>query len=210
MGRDSNSETNISAVVGLGNPGKEYEATRHNLGFQVIELLAQYFNSVLQERKFRAMWGGLEIGKRKVYLIKPLAFMNRSGEPVGEFLRYFGIPANRMLVIHDDLDLATGRLKIVRQGGAGGHRGIQSIIQQLHSEEFPRLKLGIGRPARGEGVEGYVLGKPYPEDLPILIQMIDRAVRAVEAVLLSGLDNAMNKFNQSGADGELDESSPRR
>jgi PTH1 family peptidyl-tRNA hydrolase len=192
----SEREEHIAAVVGLGNPGKKYEATRHNLGFRVLESLAGSLGAVLQDRKFRASWCQCELRGRKVLLIKPLTYMNRSGEAVAEVLRYFGIPGSQVLVVHDDLDLPPGRMRLARRGGPGGHRGVASIISQLGSQSFARLKLGIGRPLHGESVEDYVLQIAYPEQRPIFHEMILRGAKAAETVLLSGLDGAMNQFNR--------------
>jgi PTH1 family peptidyl-tRNA hydrolase len=196
MSQQSEQEEKITAVVGLGNPGKQYETTRHNAGFRVVDLLARSFSFSLQERKFQAAWGSGMIEGQKILLFKPLTFMNRSGEAVGEMLRYFGVPASQMLVVHDDLDLSCGRIRLVRRGGAGGHRGIQSILQHIGNQDFPRLKLGIGRPMHREPVEAYVLKSPYPEEVEGFDAMIGNAVDAVRAVLSSGLSVAMNRFNK--------------
>jgi peptidyl-tRNA hydrolase, PTH1 family len=153
----------ILAVVGLGNPGKEYENSRHNAGFEVLDRLIRRYGIGLQERKFRASWGaGLAEG-RKVLFVKPLTYMNRSGEAVGEILKYFDISAGQVLVVHDDLDLPFARIRIAGRGGAGGHRGIQSIIDHLGTNDFPRLKMGIGRPKHGEPIESFVLQPLIPK-----------------------------------------------
>lgn len=196
MGQGKEAEAKIVIVVGLGNPGKEYKSTRHNVGFQVIDRLAQLAGITLQERKFKASWGSGALAGRKISLVQPLAFMNRSGEPVGEILRYFAIGAEQMLVVHDDLDLPCGRLRLVRGGGAGGHRGVLSLIQHLGGRDFPRLKMGIGRPVHGEAVESYVLRAPYPEQQREFAEMIERAAEATQEVLRSGLAAAMDKFNR--------------
>lgn len=196
MGHLNEQEDKIAAVVGLGNPGKEYEKTRHNAGFRVLDRLAGEFVIPLQERKFKASWGGGPVGGRKIVLIKPLTYMNRSGEAVGEILGYFGIPICRTLVLHDDLDLPHGLIRLVRRGGSGGHRGVSSIVDHLKSQDFPRLKLGIGRPAHGEPIEAYVLQSPYAEDVGVFEEMIAQGVRAVIAALTFGLETAMNEFNR--------------
>jgi len=188
-------ERAIFVVVGLGNPGKQYEETRHNAGFLVVDGLARRFSISLAEKKFKARWGVGEIAGKKTALYQPLAFMNRSGEPVGQFLRYFGVSSDQMLVVHDDLDLLCGRIRVVRGGGAGGHRGILSIIEHLGHQGFARLKLGIGRPLHGEAVEAFVLNGPYPAERPAFQDMIQLGVEVVEGVLAWGLDAAMNRFN---------------
>jgi PTH1 family peptidyl-tRNA hydrolase len=189
-------EAKIAALCGLGNPGNEYANTRHNVGFQVVDRLAQAFGIALQQRKFRAGWGTGTVEGRKIFIVKPLTFMNRSGEVVVEVLKYFGIAANQMLVIHDDLDLPVGRIRLVLKGGAGGHRGVSSIIQHLGHQDFPRLKLGIGRPAHGETVESYVLRPPYPEETLAFNDMVERGFEAVQTVMSTGLVTAMNRFNR--------------
>lgn len=189
-------EAKIAALCGLGNPGSEYAKTRHNVGFQVVDRLAQAFGIALQQRKFRAGWGTGTVEGRKIFIVKPLTFMNRSGEVVVEVLKYFGITANQMLVIHDDLDLPLGRIRLVLKGGAGGHRGVSSIIQHLGHQDFPRLKLGIGRPAHGETVESYVLRPPYPEETLAFNDMVERGFEAVQTVMSTGLVTAMNRFNR--------------
>lgn len=188
--------TTIAALCGLGNPGKEYALTRHNAGFQVIDRLGKALNISLQQRKFRASWGTGVFEGRKIFLIKPLAFMNRSGEVVTEVMKYFGISVDQLLVIHDDLDLPLGRIRLVPGGGAGGHRGVGSIIQHLGRQDFTRMKLGIGRPVRGEAVESFVLQPPYPEEAHAYQEMVVRGVEAAQTFLSAGLEAAMNRFNR--------------
>ncbi|MGC9965147.1 MAG: aminoacyl-tRNA hydrolase [Syntrophobacteraceae bacterium] len=189
-------EEQILAVVGLGNPGKEYGRTRHNVGFQVVDRLIARHSPGMMERKFRASWGFATVEGRKVLFAKPLTFMNRSGEAVGEIIKYFGVPPDQMLVIHDDLDLPFARIRIAQKGGSGGHKGIQSIIDHAGSADFPRLKMGIGRPKYGEPVETFVLQPPYPEDREEFEKMIALAEKAAGAVLATCLSDAMNEFNR--------------
>ncbi|NLI31668.1 MAG: aminoacyl-tRNA hydrolase [Deltaproteobacteria bacterium] len=195
MAREQEHQDEIAAIVGLGNPGKQYEKTRHNAGFRVVDLLAGDLSIFLQERKFKASWGAGSFEDRRVLLIKPLTFMNRSGEPVAEILGYFGIQGSRVLVIHDDLDLHHGRTRLVRQGGSGGHRGVSSVIEHLKCQSFPRLKLGIGRPLHDEPVETYVLQAPSGDEARIFDEMIIHGVQVAKAVLALGLEQAMNAFN---------------
>jgi PTH1 family peptidyl-tRNA hydrolase len=186
----------IALIAGLGNPGPKYDHTRHNVGFEVVDELARRFQVRLQERKFQASWGMGVIEGHKVLLCKPLTFMNRSGEAVSEIVHYFGFSPANMLVVHDDLDLPCGRIRLARRGGAGGHRGVQSVIDHLRSRDFPRLKLGIGRPQRGEPVEAFVLHKPSSEEEAVFREMVDCGVDAVQEALLSGLEAAMSRFNR--------------
>ena len=195
MSRRENAES-IEVVVGLGNPGRQYEGTRHNAGFLVLDRLADALGIVLQERRFKASWGTGNVEGRKLLLIKPLSFMNLSGEPVGQIVRYFSIPPDRILVVHDDLDLPLGRIRVAQHGGPGGHRGIVSLIQHLGGQDFPRLKLGIGRPAHGEPVEAYVLDPPYPGDRDAFHQMVERGFEVARAILSDGLVPAMNRYNR--------------
>lgn len=201
MGRDAEPDKNIAVVAGLGNPGKQYEATRHNAGFRVVDLVARDFSIPLQERKFKASWGMGTVEGVKIILVKPLTFMNRSGDAVGEILRYFNVEADRMIVVHDDLDLLPGQLRLARGGGAGGHRGVSSIIDHVGRRDFPRLKLGIGKPARKEQVEGFVLQAPSSQEAAVFEEMIVRGAEAVRAVLSIGLSAAMNQYNRREAQG---------
>ena len=193
-------EEQILALIGLGNPGKQYEHTRHNVGFEVIDRLVAHYMPTMMERKFRASWGFAIAEGRKVLFVKPLTYMNKSGEPVGEILKYFGIKVGRMLVIHDDLDLPFARVRIAQRGGSGGHKGIQSIIDHVGSSDFPRLKMGIGRPKQGEPVETFVLQPPYPEDREEFEKMTVQAETAARAILATCLSDAMNQFNRQRQD----------
>jgi peptidyl-tRNA hydrolase, PTH1 family len=190
-------EGNAIAVVGLGNPGRRYEHTRHNAGYQVVDLVARKFSVTLSERKYPAYWGQTSVQGRKLLMVMPTTFMNLSGTVVARMLRSFRMVPEQMLVVHDDLDMLCGRIKLVQGGGAGGHRGVLSIIEQLGHPRFPRVKLGIGRPQHGEPVEEYVLKPPYPEERVVFSEMIAVAVEAVETVIISGLPTAMNRFNRS-------------
>ena len=196
MGDVCRSEEQILALIGLGNPGKQYEHTRHNVGFQVVDRLIAHYSPVMMERKFRASWGFAFAEGRKILFAKPLTFMNRSGEAVGDLIKYFGIPPGRMLVIHDDLDLPFARIRIAQRGGSGGHKGIQSIIDHVGASDFPRLKMGIGRPKHGEAVETFVLQPPYPEDREDFEKMTELAEEATRVILATCLSDAMNKFNR--------------
>jgi PTH1 family peptidyl-tRNA hydrolase len=196
MSHDTLTPTSVFLIAGLGNPGPRYDRTRHNVGFRVIDRLAERFSIPMQDRKFPAHWGEGRIGGRKVVLVKPMTYMNRSGDAVGPLLRYYRLPPEALLVVHDDLDLPMGRIRIARRGGTGGHRGVASIIHTLGGGEFARLKLGIGRPRYGEPVEAFVLDGFYADELEAAEEMVDRAAAAALAVLADGLEAAMNRFNQ--------------
>ncbi len=186
----------VFMIVGLGNPGATYEGTRHNVGFRIVDALARRWTIGFQSRRFPAQWGEGRHDSTKVILVKPQTYMNRSGDAVGPMVRYFQVPRERILVVHDDLDVPFGRIKLVRKGGAGGHRGVASLIEVLGGNDFPRLKVGIGRPRHGESVEAYVLQSFYPDQEEAVERMIHRAVQAAAAVVEEGLDAAMNRFNQ--------------
>jgi peptidyl-tRNA hydrolase, PTH1 family len=203
MGEQVERVESIVAVVGLGNPGKQYESTRHNAGFNVLDRLVLSFSVRLEERKFQASWGVCSINRQKIFLFKPLTYMNRSGEAVSQMLRYFKLLPEQMLVIHDDLDLPPGRIRLALKGGAGGHRGVASIIEHVGATDFARLKLGIGRPLHREAVETYVLHSPYPEQQGVFEKMIIRGAEAAQSVLLSGMVRAMNVFNKSDIDADV-------
>jgi len=178
--------------AGLGNPGPAYRFTRHNFGFLVLEALAERENLSFSDGPHRcsvAPW-------REALLVKPLTYMNLSGECIGPLLKRLSLPVERLLVIHDDLDLPLGRLKLVPKGGAGGHRGVRSIIEVLGSKEFPRLKLGIGRPPAGMSVRDYVLSPFTEEEWPTVKKVLARAVEALEFLLENDLEKAMTLYNR--------------
>ncbi|MDR3570488.1 MAG: aminoacyl-tRNA hydrolase [Syntrophobacteraceae bacterium] len=196
MGDVCRNEEQILALIGLGNPGKEYAGSRHNAGFLVLDRLIALYGPAMMERKFRASWGFGVAEGRKVLFVKPLTYMNLSGEAVGELIKYFGIPAAKMLVVHDDLDLPCARIRIAQKGGSGGHKGIQSIIDHIGGTNFPRLKIGVGRPKHGERVEDFVLLPPYPEEREDFEKTLAQAEEATRVVLAGCLSEAMNQFNR--------------
>ncbi|MGC9196458.1 MAG: aminoacyl-tRNA hydrolase [Syntrophobacteraceae bacterium] len=196
MGDVCRNEVQILAVIGLGNPGKEYSGSRHNAGFEVLDRLIDRYSPSMIERKFRASWGFAVAEGRKVLFVKPLTYMNRSGEAVGEIIKYFGICPANMIVVHDDLDLPLARIRIAQRGGAGGHRGIRSIMDHVDTADFPRLKMGIGRPKHGEPVEDFVLLPPYSEERQAWKDMLAQAEEALRSVLATGITDAMNRFNR--------------
>ncbi len=183
-------------VVGLGNPGDRYRCTRHNVGFKVVDEMARRQGISWRLADATAYLGDGLIAGRRLLVVKPLTYMNRSGIAVRQVLHRWGASAADMIVVHDDLDLPVGRIRVVRGGGAGGHRGVGSIIEHLGDKAFPRVKLGIGRPLEGEAIEEFVLAPPYPRDLPRFRAMIMRAADAVETVIDDGVEVAMNVFNR--------------
>jgi PTH1 family peptidyl-tRNA hydrolase len=183
-------------IVGLGNPGREYETTRHNAGFQVVDLWCRDLGlSLSSSRRFRAKTIRVDFRGNATILICPLTFMNLSGESVRACASYYALETSNILVVHDELDLPLGRIKVVRNGGAGGHKGVSSIIRHLGSTEFCRVKVGIGRPRYGEGVEDYVLAPFYADERGLAEDVLRLAVNACELFVLEGVGLAMNRIN---------------
>ena len=183
------------AVAGLGNPGRKYENTRHNLGFMAIDEMAGRMGALLRERGDHAFFEGF-IGDEKIIFMKPLTFMNLSGRAVSGVLSYYRCPVGHLIVIHDDLDIEPGRMKISMGGGSGGHRGIESVIASTGSRDFLRIRIGIGRPGHGN-VEGYVLGTLSGEERELVMPVVGRAAEAVETIISEGYQKAMSIFNAS-------------
>jgi PTH1 family peptidyl-tRNA hydrolase len=182
----------IRLVVGLGNPGAEYNRTRHNVGFDVVDFLATEWGLTWQHSKsWQAFWAKGE----KAILVKPTSYMNRSGEALSAVAGFYKIEAAEILVVLDDLALELGRLRIRLEGGTGGHNGLESIIVQLGTEAVPRLRIGIGA-APNEGAVDYVLGRFFEEEIPIVEKTITRAAEAVKCAIDNGVLSAMNLFNK--------------
>ena len=186
----------LRMVVGLGNPGKKYEDTRHNAGFLVADKIAQDFNISLNKTKFDTIFGRGFIEEADVLLVKPMAFMNRSGPPLQNMAHYFRIPGKDMLIIHDDIDLAFGRLKIKEKGGHGGHNGIRSIMDAFGGGDFARLRIGVGRSEAGESVTNHVLGRFSDDKAEMVARVIAIARDAVVTILGEGMKVGMNEFNR--------------
>ncbi|MBC2696095.1 MAG: aminoacyl-tRNA hydrolase [Desulfobacteraceae bacterium] len=185
----------VLLVVGLGNPGDAYVTTRHNAGFMVLDEVAESFSISIKKRKFDALFGRGLIEDTEVILAKPMAFMNLSGIPVQKILNYFKIPFEDMLIIHDDIDLAFGRLQIKENGGNGGHKGLKSIIETVGSSNFVRLRIGIGRSEYNIDVANYVLGQFSTNEKKLLDRITKRARDAVVETICKGAKKAMNIFN---------------
>jgi len=186
----------LRLVVGLGNPGAKYAATRHNIGFRVLDRLASDFAIEVGREKFSAGFGRGRIEGRDVVLAKPMAFMNRSGLPVRSLAEFFRISSRDMVIVHDDIDLAYGRLKIKEKGGHGGHNGVRSLIDAFGGGDFPRLRVGIGRSeTAGQPVADYVLDQFTRDETAALPGVIERARDAVVTILSKGTKIGMNQFN---------------
>ncbi len=182
-------------LVGLGNPGREYAWTKHNLGFQVVNYLSELWGIPLNRSGHAALWGKGRVGQNAVILAQPTTYMNLSGQAVSRLLAYFKLTPGDLVVIHDDLDVPPWRLKVVERGGPGGHNGVRDIIAMLHTEEFLRVKMGIGRPPARMPAEKYVL-TPFPaEEAENVAELIERAAQAVATLLTDGLAAAQNRFH---------------
>ena len=183
-------------MVGLGNPGGQYENTRHNAGFLTADELARRGRFAIQRLKFKALTAAVEISGQGVLMMKPTTFMNLSGEAVGEAARFYKIPPDHVLVISDDVSLPLGKLRIRTGGSAGGHNGLKSIIQHLGADQFPRVKVGVGeKPHPDYDMADWVLGKFQGEDKKVMDEAVKRAADAVECYLKDGPQKAMNRFN---------------
>lgn len=183
-------------IAGLGNPGKKYEGTRHNIGYQVVDELAGQHGIRIMESRFRGLVGKGVIGDEKVLLLKPITYMNLSGESIGEAARFYKIDeTSQLVVISDDISLGVGQLRIRKKGSAGGHNGLKNIIAHLGHEEFMRIKIGVGdKPAGGDLVD-YVLGSFSKAEQELLSETKKNAVLAVETIITDGVDKAMNLYN---------------
>ncbi len=182
-------------IAGLGNPGRKYAKTRHNLGFMVIDRLAEKFQVDVGQNRFDNRFGTGTIEGIKVILTKPEAYMNRSGPPIAQLARYFKLNQDRILVIHDDIDIHSGQIKIKMKGGHGGHNGLKSIIDALGSGDFPRIRLGVGRPPAEMDAADYVLGKISAQEKAVTEEVLNTAVDAAVIILTHGIRTGMNRFN---------------
>jgi PTH1 family peptidyl-tRNA hydrolase len=194
--REKEQEEIMYLIVGLGNPGKQYEHTRHNIGFDVMDALADKYNISISEKKHKALCGKGVIEGQKVVLAKPQTFMNLSGESVVELLNYYKLqPQDEMIVVFDDISLEPGQLRIRKKGSAGGHNGIKNIIALTGTQEFMRIKVGVGEKPKGWDLVDHVLGHFNKEDRAKVEEAIAEAVAAAEMMLGGNVDRAMNDFN---------------
>ena len=183
-------------LVGLGNPGLKYESTRHNMGFLAVDKLAEVEHFKFSKLRFKAWTATATLGGEKVLVMKPQTYMNLSGESVGQAARFYKIPPEHVLVISDDISLPIGKLRIRGGGSAGGHNGLKNIIQHLGSDQFPRIKVGVGMPENADyDIADWVTGRPMGEEQKPLMEALDKAVAAVPVVIHDGVDKAQNKFN---------------
>ena len=183
-------------IVGLGNPGKQYDMTRHNIGFHTIDYIADKYGAKLTKLKFKAVYGETTISGEKVYLVKPQTYMNLSGDSVSEMAQFYKIPPENIIVINDDISLDVGRIRVRPKGSAGGHNGLKSIIYRLNSDTFPRGKMGVGAPKHEDyDLADFVLGRFTKEEIPVMEDAIVKAEKAVAEIIKNGVQSAMNKYN---------------
>ena len=186
----------VHVIAGLGNPGDKYRETRHNVGFFVIDALSSEYAIPFDRKKFDAFYGRGSVRGAEVILVKPQSYMNRSGIPICRFIDYFDMSHRNMLVIHDDIDLVYGRIKIKAKGGHGGHNGVRSIIGTLGDDNFTRLRVGIGRSENESNVTGHVLGRFRSDERKLLEQIVTRSRDAAVTILCEGTKEGMNRFNE--------------
>ena len=184
-------------IAGLGNPKREYDNTRHNIGFALIDALADQYNISVMDMKRKALTGKGMINGQKVILVKPLTFMNLSGESIRPIVDYYKIDVStELIVISDDISLPPGQIRVRKKGSAGGHNGLKNIIQHLGSEEFQRIRIGVGEKPAGYDLADYVLGHFSKEEQPLIREGIEKAMKAATMMLEGDVDRAMNEFNR--------------
>lgn len=183
-------------VVGLGNPENEYSNTRHNMGFDTVNKLAEKYNIEFDKRNFKGIYGIGMIGNKKVVVLKPQTYMNLSGESIIQVLNFYKIDLENLIVIYDDIDVKPGKIKIRKKGGPGSHNGMKSVIENLQSGDFTRIRVGIGIPEHKNDMINYVIGKNISEDEKKILEIgTSEAEEAIVEILKNGVDSAMNKFN---------------
>ena len=185
----------MKMIAGLGNPGSEYAKTKHNVGFMFLDALAEKLGADNWKTKYDALVAEGRIGTEKVLLVKPLTYMNVSGRAVGPLLSWYKLAPEDLIVVHDDMDIPAGTIRIRRKGSAGGHNGMKSILYHVGDENFPRLRIGIGRPLPGWTVVNHVLAPFSAEDAPKIREAIEYLLPALECVVTDGVDLAMNRYN---------------
>ena len=182
-------------VAGLGNPGKEYAETRHNAGFMVMDYLAEKENIKIDRAKWNALFADATFCGKRVLFVKPQTFMNKSGEAIRDIAEFYKIPAEKIIIIYDDINFAPGVMRIRKKGSAGGHNGMKDIIYQLQTEEFPRFRIGVGAKPEGWQLYDWVLGKFSAEDIAEMKKSVENAYEALKLYFTEGIDAAMQKFN---------------
>lgn len=186
----------MKVIAGLGNPGIQYAWSRHNIGFRVLERFAEAHGIAMGQKRFDSLFGSGWVDSQRVILIKPMTFMNRSGEAVRKAVGFFNVPMEDLIVAHDDMDLPFGTFRFKRKGGDGGHQGIRSIIEQLGGDRFQRLKVGIGRPPEGMDPAAYVLSPFTEAERAHLDEILKTVTEAIAVLVLEGIDEAMNRYQK--------------
>lgn len=182
-------------VVGLGNPGKQYENTRHNVGFNVIDILAKEYGISVTKIKHKALIGEGRIGNEKVILVKPQTYMNLSGETLIDIYKYYKVDLSNIVVVYDDIDLDVGKIRIRKKGSGGTHNGMKSITKCLGSNEFPRVRVGVSKPLNGQDLADFVLSRFRKEEALDIQEGLEKAYKAVDSIIRENLDISMNKYN---------------
>ena len=182
-------------IVGLGNPGDKYEKTRHNVGFNVIDLLAKEYSIDVSKIKHKALIGEGRVGTEKVILVKPMTYMNLSGESVADICNYYNIDLENLIVIYDDIDLDVGKIRIRKKGSGGTHNGMRSIVKCLGTTDFPRVRVGVSKPEPGRDLANFVLSRFSKDEEVDLKDGFDKAVKAIDCIIREDIDLSMNKFN---------------
>ena len=183
-------------IAGLGNPGRDYVGTRHNIGFETIDAIASKYDIAIKKAKFNALYGEGYIGREKVVLVKPQTYMNLSGESLREFKAWYKTDNSQIIIIYDDISLPVGKMRIRSKGSAGGHNGVKSIIYQLQTDIFPRIKIGVGQPQHKDyDLADYVLGRFSKDEIKVLVPVAVKAAEAVESIISEGCEKAMSKYN---------------
>ncbi|GAA3656008.1 aminoacyl-tRNA hydrolase [Asaccharospora irregularis] len=182
-------------IVGLGNPGKQYENTRHNVGFNVIDILAKEYGISVTKIKHKALIGEGRVESEKVILVKPQTYMNLSGETLIDIYKYYKVDLSNIVVVYDDIDLDVGKIRIRKKGSGGTHNGMRSITKCLGSNEFPRVRVGVSKPTNGQDLADFVLSRFRKEESDDIAQGLEKAFRAVDSIIRDNIDISMNKYN---------------
>ncbi|HEK4703182.1 TPA: aminoacyl-tRNA hydrolase [Clostridioides difficile] len=182
-------------VVGLGNPGKKYEKTRHNVGFDVIDILAKEYNISVTKIKHKALIGEGRVGTEKVLLVKPQTYMNLSGETLIDIYKYYKIDLSNIVVVYDDIDLEVGKIRIRKKGSGGTHNGMKSITKCLGSNDFPRVRVGVSKPEVGQDLADFVLSRFRKEESDNINEALEKATYAIDSIIRENIDMSMNKYN---------------
>ena len=187
--------TGIYVIIGLGNPGDEYAATRHNMGYRALDILSESTGIEIRKSRFHSLIGQGRIGSSKVVLVKPLTFMNNSGRAAREVAMYFDVPSENVIVIYDDIDIPAGAIRIRKSGGPGTHNGMRSVVSELGTQEFPRIRIGVGAAKAGEDLIDRVIGKVPKEEQGVLDKAASDAALAAEDMVKLGTEIAMSRHN---------------